>query len=1097
MSFFSNNQNNNYQFTPEIILEQYKILYSNIGDKDQKKLASNYLNSFLKTEDFIIKSSYLLTQNFNDSNFCQFLLISMKNHIINNISYYRNDQNNYDKLKNDLLNIFKSLNEYINNKEILIHICSSYALLILIGLESFWPNAIDNIISMNDVSDNNNIESENKLKFTLLTFSEFETYLNEKYFSKSDINHFLTIFESKKYILYNFLLFVFNKISNSKFDSTIFNYFINFLSIFPNFKINLIEINNLCDYLIDNLPNLKNENEINNVCDIFNDIFYYSNSSNYKDKNSFSKFNKDFNKFFSNKFKSNEQNFIFETLNKINNFYTFYKNKSYNEILNNVNDINLIYAATNIFSNLINNYIYLLFLTNENINNGESISNTLKEIFIFFLKCPLLKISTLLFECIDTFKDFIDFGYEFKNNKIEFLNFINNINSCIYNNTKLDNKIFINSQCFNLLNNNNNFINYITSQKSSESLINNVNIFMIISNILDNEINNDELVKYRKDSLDIYNDLFTIYDYYFDIKDYLSNLFASLQNSIKNNQFPEIDAIFLNLSAIMTLYSTNNEFHNNILQILNYLFILYEKNEEVLKNQRILLHFILLINNINIYIYKNYECYLKSINFLINLNFSLDKINILFLDVSNYLITNIIVSFFNKIMYLKNEYTLSNSINLKKNMKIENENIFVNLNDYFFKKLNILNYNSIENLIKSMLFSIFINFEINLLTTENKINLTSKFTFEIIKKINELITNKLNNNIITNETVKIEICKVFKIYGAIFNSIGIYNKEILYKIILLDFNYNNENTNIFNIFYIFSQKVINFYFNDINIINIIINSYIKFCIGLQNYCDNFFDKINEIIFNIYNKDNSNFKCIDLMNCLYCKILESDSDKKQILIDKSFEIINNIFYNIKNIKKNIPENIKSFCSLLNSFINKIPNFYDFFDNNNYINEKIFNDIFVYFNSILKEKTIEKDLHLKIIKFYISFYKTKFLLEFKKYHVKDLTFILFNNIKIDLLKDYVQLLNILFQINKNDFNSVVNEIYVSFDKNLPEILCNYFENNKFEYELLLNNNNIDAKQKKLEKILKDLFNALNSNNIKEKIYQLIIEYSIKNN
>ena len=28
---------------------------------------------------------------------------------------------------------------------------------------------------------------------------------------------------------------------------------------------------------------------------------------------------------------------------------------------------------------------------------------------------------------------------------------------------------------------------------------------MIISNVLDNEINNDEIVKYRKDSLDIYN----------------------------------------------------------------------------------------------------------------------------------------------------------------------------------------------------------------------------------------------------------------------------------------------------------------------------------------------------------------------------------------------------------------------------------------------------------------------------------------------------------------------------------------------------------------------------------------------------------------
>ena len=178
-----------------------------------------------------------------------------------------------------------------------------------------------------------------------------------------------------------------------------------------------------------------------------------------------------------------------------------------------------------------------------------------------------------------------------------------------------------------------------------------------------------------------------------------------------------------------------------------------------------------------------------------------------------------------------------------------------------------------------------------------------------------------------------------------------------------------------------------------------------------------------------------------MNCFYCKILDSDSEKKQILIEKSFEIINNIFFNIKNINKNVNENIKSFCSLLNNFIDKIPNFYDFFDNN-YINEKIFNDIFIYFNSILKEKNIEKDLNLKIIKFYISFYKTKFLLEFKKYHIKNLTNILFNNIKLDLIKDYVQLLNISFQINKNDFNDVLNEIYVNFDKNLPEILSNYF-------------------------------------------------------
>ena len=1086
----SNNENNNYNFTPELILEQYKILYNNINDNNNnnKKFANDYLNSFLKSEDFILKSSYLLNQNFNDSNFCQFLVISIKNHIINNISYYKNDQIIYDKLKNDLLNIFFSLNIYINNKEILIHICSSYALLILIGIEKFWPNSIENIISMNDF---NNNDSENKLKFSLLTLSEIETYLNEKYFSKKEINNFLLIFENKKFILYDFFLIVFNKISHSKFDLIFFNYFINFLLIFPIFKINLIEINELCDFLFDNLINIKNENEINNFCDVFNNIFYYSNSSNYKEKNSFSKFNKDFNKFFNNKFKSNEQNFIFETLNKINNFYIFYKNKNYNEILNNNNDFNLIYAASNIFSNLLNNFIYLLFLSNENINNGEKISNTLKEIFIFFLKCPLLKISTLLFECISTFKDFIDFGYEFKSNKNEFLLFINNLNSAIYNNTKLDNKIFLNSQCFNLLNNNNNFINYITKQ--NENLLNNTNIFMIISNVLDNEINNDEIVKYRKDSLDIYNDLFTLYDYYFSIKDYLSNLFLTLQNSIKNKNFSEIDAIFLNLNAIMNLFSTNNEFHNDILNILNYLFILYEKNEDVLNNQRILLNFILLINNINVYIYKNYECYLKCIKFLINLNFSLDKINILFLDVSNYLITNIISSFFNKIMYLKNEFTLSNSINLKENMKIENENIFINLNDYFFKKLNILNYNSIENLIKSMLFSIFINFEINLLNEENKINLTSKFTFEIINKINELIINKLNN---TNETFKIEIIKIFKIYGAIFYSIGIYNKEIFYKIILLDFNYNNEKTNFFNIFYDFSQKIINIFFNDLNILNIIINSYLKLCFALQNYCENFFDKINEIIFNIYNKEKSCFKCVDLMNCFYCKILDSDSEKKQILIEKSFEIINNIFFNIKNINKNVNENIKSFCSLLNNFINKIPNFYDFFDNNNnYVNEKIFNDIFIYFNSILKEKNIEKDLNLKIIKFYVSFYKTKFLLEFKKFHIKNLTKILFNNIKLDLIKDYVQLLNILFQINKNDFNDVLNEIYANFDKNLPEILSNYFENNKFEYDLLLNDNNIKDKQKNLEKILIDLFNALNANNMKEKINQLIIEYSIK--
>ena len=220
----SNNENNNYNFTPELILEQYKILYNNINDNNNnnKKFANDYLNSFLKSEDFILKSSYLLNQNFQDSNFCQFLVISIKNHIINNISYYKNDQIIYDKLKNDLLNIFFSLNIYINNKEILIHICSSYALLILIGIEKFWPNSIENIISMNDF---NNNDSENKLKFSLLTLSEIETYLNEKYFSKKEINNFLLIFESKKFILYDFFLIVFNKISHSKFDLIFFNYF--------------------------------------------------------------------------------------------------------------------------------------------------------------------------------------------------------------------------------------------------------------------------------------------------------------------------------------------------------------------------------------------------------------------------------------------------------------------------------------------------------------------------------------------------------------------------------------------------------------------------------------------------------------------------------------------------------------------------------------------------------------------------------------------------------------------------------------------------------------------------------------------------------
>ena len=99
---------------------------------------------------------------------------------------------------------------------------------------------------------------------------------------------------------------------------------------------------------------LINKSELRkNISEILSETFSFSNSSNLGNKEivNYIKYN-NFDLFIDTKLKVYESESIFSVLNMINILYLNYKNKSYEEILNNEKDIEFIFSAANIFSSL-------------------------------------------------------------------------------------------------------------------------------------------------------------------------------------------------------------------------------------------------------------------------------------------------------------------------------------------------------------------------------------------------------------------------------------------------------------------------------------------------------------------------------------------------------------------------------------------------------------------------------------------------------------------------------------------------------------------------------------------------------------------------
>ena len=901
--------------TKEEIDENTKEIFEKIPTSLIEKMKKGLITKLLKKEN---KNTENKNQEFLNSH----------NNNINNNKINEDNKNNYSNKTKKISN-----NNINQNKEEILYSYNGKTIKVT-----------------KNIQNNNNINKNNNIDFTHLTFNELE--LDNKYFSLLEIYNLLSSsnpfqiilglkilnnlinlklylkdddFSSKLYSFINALYYLIdNKNINIKilslniFETLLKNFF---EDDYKQFKFNCYLLGNFPSFIIINYDNLsKNLKKCKiNLINLINNF----------DKNLiqsiFSSNNKEIKNFY-----INILFFILYINGKIKNLNYYLDNEEFlNEIKNN----------QKIFK------LFLILSNKDDLNlNKEKLEKYIKNKFLFNF---ILKIRGI------NFTSQIDNKMELKNinQKIYKLNYLllfndnieNNISDQIYlkeNNIILLSKILYSkiNYCTNTNNNleSDDFLPLFTNDSQ-------IKFFESYYNKIINEI------KDNNNKLDYFSKLCNYY--------YLKTFFYAYY---KFNKYPKLinyKKFYINLNDILNLFPIINKELDNILFLLNNLI---DKKERILFLYKYEIFLELCLNYVKIFI-KNYELNLKNFSiFLIKLSELINKGDEYYYNKYIKIIKNILSRKFNNLNSIFNNkikidynsididlnFYLDSNENLRKSIFYKKYYIFNNNFEYLIDLINFIPYNSNDLIIDSKYFP----FENN-------------FIFQIIFNKNAKLDIKLN---------------YFKILMILYYSENDYeyfktitNFEIMIKFILnlrlVDFYDNKELYNTFECF------VINFILlNDLNNINILDTDSNKVLLH------NFFDIFEELI--DYNKLYILLKITPILILfIHSKNIKNKNNKLKYIISDKYSknienfIYENIFYllDIKNdffITDEIKNNIIDYLIKNISFNNSL--FYENIIlsylriNNNYENKKnTFIEIYIlqllnYFSINIDESFIKK-------------------------------------------------------------------------------------------------------------------------------------------
>ena len=277
---------------------------------------------------------------------------------------------------------------------------------------------------------------------------------------------------------------------------------------------------------------------------------------------------------------SNHNDFseIKKCIELVMNVKNYYSNKDSNEIKANAKDIQILFTSCNIFSSLMENFGYLIFI--------PELDTIIQDIFVYFINLPIYNISRLLLNSLSQIKYYIHYGYKFfnyrnendiQNSKLKFKNFLYKIHDCVFQKMKLTSMDEYNNLDLNSLSFNN-------STRLDKSLF----------EILKESINDDEQINYIINATDFYEDFYEIFNKLYGIKDFCDKLCQYLISSINNNELIVIDCIFCVFNKFA--FKLNNDLPEIIFNMID--FLLNENNNNqinLLNDTRFTLQFIQLL----------------------------------------------------------------------------------------------------------------------------------------------------------------------------------------------------------------------------------------------------------------------------------------------------------------------------------------------------------------------------------------------------------------------------------------------------------------------------------------------------------------------
>ena len=405
------------------------------------KSSTKYYTSFLQCEN-AIDVLYPMILEYHNSEFGLFLATILKKHIIEISQILDNSNEKFQKYKNYLTNLYQSIPQTNKNQKLLEFICSSIAVLIIIGINGNWKDGLELLIGaakVNNGGDFGNILMASLIISNISIFEELKTKLELK--NNENIASYIKGYSNLIKEFTNFLITgAFNGPKENFVNTPLFKAFIGIVQSFKYFDINIIKIHGFLDFLINCISYINvDHNLIEQICDIFEYTFksesniglIFNCKSKYSIENLISfldniSFHTDFQE-------------IKKCIELIMNVKNYYSNKDIKEIKSNPKDLQILFASCNIFSHLIDNFCYIFFI--------PDIDVIVQDIYFYFINLPIYNISQILLDSLSPVVWLIHNGYKLnnyskennlQNNKLQnFKIFLYNIHNCVFQNMKL------------------------------------------------------------------------------------------------------------------------------------------------------------------------------------------------------------------------------------------------------------------------------------------------------------------------------------------------------------------------------------------------------------------------------------------------------------------------------------------------------------------------------------------------------------------------------------------------------------------------------------------------------------------------------------